>query len=180
MIYNLNSCKLRPIEPKDSQRIYEFLNDPDIYQSLGGFRFGMSRYEAERWIELHSGYNTNDYIWAICDLDNDIYLGHVGLYKINYRVGSAEFGIMIGDKTQWGKGIGKEVLRFIINLAFFELNLRRIELSVLANNLKAIKLYESVGFIKEGTLRQYQYKNGQYIDLIIMSILREEYELESS
>ncbi len=179
MILQLNSCRLRPIEFKDAERIFQFFNDPEIYQSLGGFRIGMSRFDVNKWIESHSTQNANDLIWAISDLGDDTYLGHVGLYKVDYRIGSAEFGIMIGDKERWGKGIAKEILKFIIKFGFLELNLHRIELSVLANNLRALRLYESFGFVKEGVLRQYQYKNGQYIDLIIMAILRQEFKFES-
>ena len=86
---------------------------------------------------------------------------------------------MIGDKATWGKGLGKKITRFVIDYGFSMLNLNRIQITVLKNNSRALNLYLSVGFREEGIMRQAQSKNGKYIDLVIMSILNEEYDTAS-
>lgn len=99
---------------------------------------------------------------------------HVGLYRIDHRVRACEFAILIGDSAQWGKGIGREVTSGILAYGFDELNMNRIELSVVASNARAIRLYEGLGFVTEGVKRQAQNRAGKYLDVILMAILRSE------
>jgi len=78
--------------------------------------------------------------------------------------------------TRKGQGYGREALTAIIKHAFDDLPTNRFWLDVYPDNLVGIKLYESMGFIKEGILRQ-NYKSARgYLDQIIYSILRTEYE----
>ena len=67
-------------------------------------------------------------------------------------------------------------MRLILKHGFETLNLNRIFLRVYANNPRAIRSYEKVGFVHEGTMRQSAYKDGQYIDVVFMSILRSEWQ----
>ncbi len=83
---------------------------------------------------------------------------------------------MIGKEEYRGKGVGTFAIRTMISHAFFNLNLRRIQLGVLENNIIAINLYKKVGFIEEGRKRKAIYKNGRYIDELVMGLLREEYK----
>ena len=83
---------------------------------------------------------------------------------------------MIGDNENREKGIGTFAVNEMIKHAFYNLNLRRIELGVLENNLPAIRLSEKTGFVREGVKRESNYKNGQYVSMIIMAILREDSE----
>jgi len=64
----------------------------------------------------------------------------------------------------------------MIKFGFEELNLNRICLSVIESNIKAIKLYEKVGFMQEGILREAQFKNNKFLNMVIMAILKSEYE----
>ncbi|MBU7025134.1 MAG: GNAT family N-acetyltransferase, partial [Theionarchaea archaeon] len=87
----------------------------------------------------------------------------------------AELGIFIGEKKYWGKGYGTEAVRLGLKLAFEALNLNKVYLRAFINNKRAQKCYEKAGFKKEGILRQDMFKNGNYIDCIVYSILMEEY-----
>ena len=81
---------------------------------------------------------------------------------------------MIGEKSYWGRGIGRKVTTFCVKHGFSTLNLNRIQLTVLADNRRAIELYRSVGFVDEGVMRQAQYKDGVYKDVMLMSILQQD------
>jgi len=63
----------------------------------------------------------------------------------------------------------------MLEYGFRELNLNRVDLSVLATNERAIGLYESLGFRHEGRLREAQFRSGQYVDVLLMAILAKEY-----
>ena len=71
-----------------------------------------------------------------------------------------------------GKGVGKELMRAIVDLADNWLNLTRLELEVYADNQAAIRLYERFGFEVEGKLRQHAFRDGQFVDSIVMGRIR--------
>jgi RimJ/RimL family protein N-acetyltransferase len=83
---------------------------------------------------------------------------------------------LIGDKGHWRKGYATEATQLMVNHAFDTLNLNRVQLDVFSFNKRAIQVYERVGFVCEGTLRQTQYNNGAYHDDIVMSVLRDEWK----
>ncbi|EQB3102378.1 GNAT family N-acetyltransferase [Clostridium botulinum] len=76
----------------------------------------------------------------------------------------------------WGKGIGTAAISLILEFEFNELNLHRIYLQVFSFNKRGIKFYEKMGFIHEGELCQALYCNGSWHDIVIMSILKNEYK----
>jgi RimJ/RimL family protein N-acetyltransferase len=165
---------LRKPEPRDAPALYSIKNDQQISSMLGGFNTGYSIADIERWIEIHNG-RTDEVLWIIADRTDDRCLGHVGLYKIDYRAGNAEFAILLGDRELWGKGIGKAVTREVLDFAFKQLHLHRVYLTVLERNARAVKLYESLGFEREGCLRDAQFKDGAYLDLICFAIIEDKH-----
>lgn len=176
MNHMLSKVILRRPEPGDIDSLYQYKNDPAIASNLGGFSYGFSRADIAEWIEVHRR-KQDETVWAVCERNTNRCIGHVGLYAIDSRVRCAEFGILIGDPAQWGKGIGTECTAFALNYAFNDLNLNRVSLTVLETNAAAIGLYREVGFREEGRLRQAQFKGGRYVDVIAMAILRDEYSL---
>jgi RimJ/RimL family protein N-acetyltransferase len=74
-----------------------------------------------------------------------------------------------------GKGIGQEVTRLLLKYAFEELNLHRVDLRVLAYNVRAINCYKKCGFIIEGTERESAYVDGAWYDDLIIGILAHEF-----
>ena len=82
---------------------------------------------------------------------------------------------MIGNDENRGKGAGTFATKEMLNHAFYNLNLHRVELTVLDDNSRAINLYEKVGFVKEGTKRQCNFKQGKFVDMHMYSMLREEF-----
>jgi RimJ/RimL family protein N-acetyltransferase len=170
---------VRKPEPRDVEALYRQKNDAEVAGFLGGFTTGYSRKDLENWVEHHRALR-NEALWVIADETSDQAVGHVGLYEIDHRIRTAEFAIMIGDKSRWGVGLGRAGTRFAVDYGFRQLNLNRISLQVLATNPRARALYESLGFVHEGRLRQAQYKNGAYVDVELMSMLRAEYEAHGS
>ena len=84
--------------------------------------------------------------------------------------------MFIGDKSIWDKGYGSEVMRLLFQHGFATLNLNRIWLRVHADNPRAVRVYEKVGMTHEGCYRQGIYKKGAFVDVLLMSILRSEWE----
>jgi RimJ/RimL family protein N-acetyltransferase len=172
-VYSVCEFALRKPEMKDIDALYVQKNDPEIDALLGGFNAGYTRQDLATWIEFHR--TARDEAFFVIVADDDTVVGHVALYKIDRRIGHAEFAIMLGKKSTWGKGLGKACTSWMIEYGFGKLDLQRIYLEVLANNERAVGLYRQLGFVEEGRLRDHQLKNGQYHDVIVMGLLRSEY-----
>jgi RimJ/RimL family protein N-acetyltransferase len=102
-------------------------------------------------------------------------IGNVAFFDLQWIHRCAEIGILIGDKTQWNKGYGTETMRLMLKYGFETLNLNRIYLRVYRDNLGGIKAYERAGFVHEGVQRQAIFSEGHYTDVLMMSVLRDEY-----
>ena len=111
---------------------------------------------------------------AITLEDNDKIIGLVTLANIDYINRCAELHIMIGNEYQ-NKGAGKYAVKNILDYAFKDINLNRVELSALESNERAIGLYRKMGFMVEGISRKAYYKDGKFVNKIEMAVLREEY-----
>jgi diamine N-acetyltransferase len=107
--------------------------------------------------------------------DNKL-IGSCQLHSIDNIHRSAELQIRIGNTSQRGRGYGFQAVRLLLKFAFDDLNLNRVYLHVFSTNATAIRLYEKAGFTKEGTLREAAHINGEYIDVIEMGIVRDEYK----
>ncbi|MDB9782623.1 GNAT family N-acetyltransferase [Winogradskyella sp.] len=85
--------------------------------------------------------------WAIHLKDSNKHIGNIKIDPINYERNSGEYGILMGDKTNWGKGFANEASNRIIKYCFEELKLTEITLGVIENNIKAVSLYKKMGFV---------------------------------
>ncbi len=83
----------------------------------------------------------------------------------------ATFGITVSQAYQ-GKGIGSKLMQVMVDYCDNWLNIRRIELEVYATNDNGVGLYKKFGFVEEGRMRDYAFRDGQYVDAIMMSRIR--------
>lgn len=107
-------------------------------------------------------------------LDN-IKIGYFRITNHSYQNKNLYLGADL-LKEYRGKGLAKQAYKEFIPYIFNLYDLHKINLEVLENNLTAIKLYESLGFIKEGIKREEVYKTDKWVNSIIMSLLKTEYE----
>lgn len=169
--------KLRELNEVDLEVINHWRNDPELISNLGApFRY-INLEVDKRWYDFYMNNRGTNVRCSIVD-ESDMILGLVSLVSIDYMNQSAVFNIMIGDKNKQGKGIGSFAVKEMLNHAFNNLNLRRVELFVLEDNKRAIHLYEKSGFKLEGRKRKAKYKNGKFVDLLMYSILKEEFIYE--
>jgi RimJ/RimL family protein N-acetyltransferase len=97
-------------------------------------------------------------------------------FVIGAKVYLRPLGIAIGAKEFWGPGHGTEATRLLVDHAFATLNLHRVWLRVAEDNERGLRSYLRVGFQKEGILREDYYRDGRYRNLVLMSLLRGEWE----
>jgi|SRR5659263_390505 len=167
-----NKILLRKPDLNDQEELFVLKNDEESNSLLGGFTAGYNKESIKEWIIFHNN-KSSEVLYVIQDIESGKLIGHVGLYNIDHRVRKAEFAILIADKNYRGKGYGDLCTKYMVSYGFNQLNLNRIELSLLSGNTKALTLYQKNGFEHEGIQKQAQYKNGCYHDVILMAKLRE-------
>lgn len=167
--------RLRALEEEDAEDCWRWFNNWDVVRNLES-RYPLSRPAEREIVERLMKPQPNDKVFAIETLDGGLYLGNVGLHRISWEDRRATFGIFIGEKAYWGKGYGTDATRAVLRFAFEQMNLNRIDLQVLDDNERGLRCYEKIGFSREGVQRQYRYREGRYVDMVMMSILRQEYE----
>lgn len=151
-------------------------NDPEVIAFLGApFRYINPDVE-QRWFDNYMANRSSCVRCAITteEAPGEI-LGLVSLTNIDALNQCGSLQIMIGAKENQGKGMGSFAVSAMLDHAFRNLNLHRVELRVLPTNARAIHVYEKAGFVKEGVLRRAVYKNGVFSDICQYGILKEEY-----
>jgi len=173
-IFGTLAC-LRGYERADLPFMAEWLNDSEVTELLfQGLRPSNLETMTEQWEQLQR--SENDVVFAVCDRESAAFLGTTGLYGINWVMRTAEFRVFIGNKEFWNRGIGTECTKLMVVYGFEKLNLNKVWLGVNAENKAGVRAYEKAGMVREGILRQEQYRNFRYYDAIRMSLLRSEYE----
>ena len=187
--------RFRAVERDDLPTFVKWLNDPEVRQGILIYH-PFSQAEEENWYEGMLKHPIDEHVLGIevrlpservgmpklegetstqAEEEHWKLIGSLAFTNVDWRNRSSEFGIMIGDKAYWNQGYGTEAVRLLVKHGFNTLNLNRIFLHVFENNPRAIRAYEKVGFVHEGKLRQAEFKDGIYIDILVMSILKDEF-----
>ena len=101
------------------------------------------------------------------------HIGNIKIHRINQRHGTAEYGIMVGDRSAWGKGYAREATIALINHCFNNMGLRKVVLGVVSENSRAYDLYKRLGFSEEGILKRHYFNGTFYYDEIRMAVFKE-------
>ena len=119
------------------------------------------------------------YFWAIHLKKNNKHIGNIKIDPIRTIHGLGQYGIMMGDKSEWSKGYAKESSLAVINYCFSKLKLRKITLQVLDTNKAAYELYKKLGFVQEGLMKNQEFHNNSYSDSHIMALFNPEFNYEN-
>ena len=176
MIYG-ERIRFRHTERADLPTFVRWFNDPEIRENIMMY-LPMSLVNEEKWFERMIQSHPDEQVLSIEIQEDDTWklIGNCGFMSFDRRVRSAEVGVVIGEKEYWNQGYGTEAMQLMLRHGFETLNLNRIQLRVYETNPRAIRAYEKAGFVHEGRLRQAQYKQGAYLDVLMMSVLRSEWE----
>ncbi|MDD3415212.1 MAG: GNAT family protein [Lachnospiraceae bacterium] len=168
--------QIRELKRQDMKRINEWRNNPEVIMCLGSpFRYINDEVD-DKWFDYYMCNRDKMVRCSIISEESpDDIIGLVSLTNINYINRSASFHIMIGKKENQNIGAGTFATKKMLEHGFLNMNLNRIELATLSNNVRAQHLYKKCGLKKEGVKRECCYKNGKYLDEEIYSILRKEF-----
>ena len=169
-----NRVLLRPMKPEDIPRQHEFNQDVELYGLDSSYPRVSPFEKAQAFYQERTKFDENIAPFAI-EADGQ-YIGYCSLMHLQNRYGNLELGILIGDREYWGRGYGREAIKLLLDYGFRYLGARRIELTTHARNERAIRCYLACGFVEEGRPRKVVWIEGEYVDLVNMSILYEEWQ----
>ena len=174
---NTNRIYLRALEPEDYKTSIKWRNDDVIWSMLGGRKYFVSSAYEQKWVN-DAIFNSQDIRLAICIKDTNQYIGNVYLTNIDLVNRSAISHVLIGEHDYWGRGYATEATKLLLEYAFLELGLNRVEALVLKSNLGSIRMHKKCGYVEEGIKRHSVYKNGKFQDQVLLAILKENHESE--
>ena len=135
----------------------------------------VSREQNLKWIEAaqSKGSEINFIAERISDF---VPVGMIALVGIDARSQKCEMGrVLIGKAEDRKSGLGGGMIRLLLRYAFLHLNMRKVYCEVFADNENAIRFYKKHGFKEDGLFKEHVYKNGEFKDVLHMSIFKKDY-----
>ena len=169
---------LREPTMKDAKWYLEHFSRPEIVRGQGfpaPKNIGVARSELRQYmVDLYR--KRMGFRWIILLKDGNTPVGSVGFYKWSPSADhQAEMGYDL-DREYWGRGIMSEAMKAVIDFGFKRMKLNRVEVFIMPRNRRSIRLVKSLGFKKEGVLRQRSFDEfGDYSDDALFSLLRSEW-----
>jgi [ribosomal protein S5]-alanine N-acetyltransferase len=166
---------LRGLEKADlSGDYFQWLNDYEVTKYLESGAFPNSCESMEAYYESRQK-SRNEAFLAIVLKNENRHIGNIKLGSINWIHRTADVGIIIGAKDCWNKGYGTEAMALMLEYAFERLNLRKIYLGVVSEHKAAIRVYEKLGFVIEGDLKEFYIIDGKLTGKTLMGINKQQF-----
>lgn len=161
---------LRWLTVDDLDALYEVFSDPEVARYLAIPRH-RSREDTEQFLAgIHEGYRTSSlYQWGIEHAGRIV--GTCTLGGLDWENRRAEIGFALA-RAAWGQGLMPDALTALIDHAFEDLRLHRIEADADPRNSASLRLLEKLGFRREGYLRERYLKDGEIQDSVFFGLLR--------
>ncbi len=161
------SIVIRRAEPADYEAVQRIFSDPRVIWGTLQLPYPSVEVWRKRLAEPPEG------LYNLVACVEDEVIGQLGLHTFPNsprRRHVGQIGMAVRDDWQ-GKGVGTALMQAAVDLADKWLNLRRLELEVYIDNEPAIRLYRKFGFTIEGTLTDFAFRDGQYVDVLMMARL---------
>lgn len=178
------SIQLRPLCEEDVDNIMTWVNEPSVVGNFATFAGAPITREAElAWVRRTVS-ATNERVWSVWaeggegDGGGDgggRYIGQVGIHQIHAHSKVGRLGIVIAAKREMGRGYGSAAIGKALDCAFGELGLHKVWLMVFRHNTRSRGIYQRIGFVEEGVLREEYFHEGAWHDMVRMSVLTHEW-----
>ncbi|MBT2655071.1 GNAT family N-acetyltransferase [Bacillus sp. ISL-18] len=170
--------ELHYFERADFHQLISWIDSPAflLQWSGPGFDYPLTEEQLEEYIKNANKEDSSTFVYKVIDQETRDVIGHISLGRIDRKSNSARIGkVLVGSQGIRGKGIGQQMIKAILKIAFDQLHLHRVSLGVFDFNIAAIACYEKAGFMKEGLLRDSSKNGDEYWSLWEMSMLEEEW-----
>jgi len=146
--------------------LYRWARDPEVLALSGGSPLDVTfeRFCTLFRAELPRHNSAREQLFVILD-ERGRLIGRTGLFRLDNETSTAEAGIVIGERSHWSQGYGRDALRTLVDFGFGELRLTRIMLYTYPENDRARRAYEAVGFRPVRALKRFSFDRGTHTEL---------------
>ena len=170
------SIYLRPLEQGDLTMEYvSWLNDVEVCEFNSHATFPYTKEKMDAYYQNLQQTTTDNIVLAIIDNSTNKHIGNIALQNINWINRNAEYAILLGNKSYWGKGVASDASKLICEYGFCRLNLHRIYCGTSAKNIGMQKLAATMNMKEEGVRKDAMYKNGEFVDIVEYGVLKNGY-----
>lgn len=172
---NSEKIYLRSMELADVKIKVKWVNSEEVRMTLAFSDYPVSELATEAWLrKAATDDRRKDFI--ICLQENSVPIGFCGIKNIDLLNQKAETYLAIGDTNFWSKGFGYETKKALLEYSFNHLNLNKVYSYHQADNEAMIKINMKLGGQKDGVLREDMRINGEMKDMVIISVLKRDYQ----
>jgi len=167
--------KLRAIEQGDLVQLHQWANDPATQDGIGELHFPSSMDFHDTWFQSLKSDRLNQRF--VVEVPEGRIIGISSIVNIDWRNSHAWHGLVIGDSSHRGKGYGIDAIMATMRYAFDELNLERLDGSMIEYNKQSLATYcgKKLGWKEEGRKKNYFYRKGRFWDQVIVGVTRADY-----
>ncbi len=175
-IYESTHLRFRGLCETDIEGPYlHWFDDQEVCRFNSHGRFPSTRKKMFAYIEMLQTSEIH-LVWALIEKGSEAHIGNISLQSINTVNRSAEFAIIIGARSCWGKGYAYEAANILFSHGFRKLGLNRIQCGTSQHNIGMLRLAEKLGMTREGNRRLALFENGEFVDAVEFGLLKEEFD----
>jgi ribosomal-protein-alanine N-acetyltransferase len=163
--------RLRPPRPEDAAVMITWFEDMEVTRFLL-VRHPPSMDMEKEWLDRMAR-SPDDVVWVV--EHNGQAVGTTAIHLIDWRNGSATTGTVVGDKSAWGKGVGRELMQLRVRYAFTQLPLRKLKSAYLQGNDASARAQAAAGYREVGRHRADMFVDGRWRDHVLTEVMREDW-----
>jgi ribosomal-protein-alanine N-acetyltransferase len=164
--------RLRPPRPEDAPLMISWFEDLEVTRFMA-LRFPPSIESEKEWLD-RMGKSPNDVVWVVEYEGRTV--GVTAIHQIDWLNGSGTTGTTIGDKSVWGKGLGRDLMQLRTRYGFSQLPLRKLKSAYFDGNQASARAQAAAGYQEVGRYRSDRFIDGKWVDQIITEVLRDDWE----
>jgi RimJ/RimL family protein N-acetyltransferase len=161
---------LRPVEESDYPLIHGWMNHPEVWRYMD-YELPLSLADVKEDVE-RSRKEGQPFTIVVGERP----IGRIGLNQFRRRDRICSIYMFVGEPAFWGQGYARDAVMTLLAYAFDRLDLNQVELWTLGDNHRALSMYAKCGFVEEARLRERSFKQGRWVDRVVMSVNRGEFE----
>jgi RimJ/RimL family protein N-acetyltransferase len=160
---------LRPVEDEDLPVILRWQNHPEVWWHMDYERpFSLEDVREELTQTRLEGQ-------AFIITVESRPIGRIGLNRFRRRDRICSLYVYLGEAESQGRGHARDAVMTMLSYGFDRLDLHQVEVSTLAANVRGLHLFGTCGFVREATLRDRSFKDGRWVDHVVLSVNRAEF-----
>ena len=171
---------LRYVEERDTEWMYEVINDKEFRRKYEQGREPTTKEtlrerNKERNEEMRNA-NATGFTFVVVEKGENKEIGTVSMNNIDWNSGNGELGLAIHDRSYWDLEYEKDAARAVMKHFFFSRRLHRIQVCLNSGNKKAVAECKELGFVEEGTMKDFYFQDGRFQDVVVLGILDAEFK----